>query len=382
MNNNYRIFLIEDDPIVQSILTETLEKTSSVSIFASAESCQQALDDSLPDLFLLDIGLPGMDGYTFCRWIKDQAAFKDIPVIFISAQDTIDARVAGYTAGAEDFIVKPFPPELLEVKVMVAKRILRDKGSLHEQVQSAEQLTSLVLSSMEESGVVLQFLSKIVGAASEHEVADAFLHLLNAYRLKGAIQVRVGGRQHTLSQDGANLPLEISVVNHVREMGRIFEFKTRSVFNFDKVTILVNNMPLGDPDFCGRIRDNLATAAQGADGKLNALEIEEANRRNQQGVLDALDSIHGTLGRIGELRLKDKMQISEIVYELQEDLARSFVNLGLTIVQENQLETLTKRYIGRLADMFDRDDEQQAMLQGLQTRLTVLSKESDAPVRT
>jgi GTP1/Obg family GTP-binding protein len=76
------------------------------------------------------------------------------------------------------------------------------------------------------------------------------------------------------------------------------------------------------------------------------------------------------------------MQISEIVYELQEDLARSFVNLGLTIGQENQLETLTKRYIGRLADMFDRDDEQQAMLQGLQTRLTVLSKESDAPVRT
>ena len=374
MDGKFRIFVVEDDPVVQGILVALLEDTYAVTVFESAEACQQMLTDVKPNLFLLDIGLPGMDGYTFCRWLKDESGLRDTPVIFVSAQDTIEARLAGYTAGAEDFIVKPFDPEELLEKIKVSQRILQEKGSLQEQIQSAEQMTNLVLTSMEESGVVLQFLSKIVASSSEQEIAEGFLHLLNAYHLKGAVQTRIGDRSYTLSQAGANLPLEVSIVNHVRNMDRIFEFKTRSVFNFDKVSILVNNMPLDDPDFCGRIRDNLAIAAQGADGKLNALEVEETNRQNQQGVLDALDSIRSTLGHLGELRQHDKRTNAEIMYEMQEELGRSFVSLGLTVGQENHIEELIKRYIGRLEELFDRGDEQQSMLESLNQRLGTLIK--------
>ncbi|MCX7173240.1 MAG: response regulator [Proteobacteria bacterium] len=374
MENQFRVFVVEDDPVVQNILGATLEEASAVTVFDSAEACQQVLGDSRPNLFLLDIGLPGMDGYTFCRWLKDESDFKATPVMFVSAQDTIEARLAGYTAGAEDFIVKPFDPEELLDKVKVAQRISQEKGSLREQIQAAEQMTDLVLTSMEESGVVLQFLSKVVGASSDQEVAEGLLHLIKSYRLKGAIQTRIGERSYTLSQEGVNLPLEVSVVNHLRNMDRIFEFKTRSVFNFDKVTILVNNMPLENPDFCGRIRDNLAIAAQGADGKLNALEVAEINHRNQQGVLDALDAVRSTLSHLGEMRLNDKKASSEIIYELQEELARSFVTLGLTTGQENHVEDLIKRYLGRFADLFDRGDEQQAMLEDLNRQLAKLSE--------
>jgi DNA-binding response OmpR family regulator len=372
MADKFNVFVVEDDPAVQLLLAAALEETCAVTVFESAEACRQALNAGKPDLFLLDIGLPGMDGYTFCRWLKDESEFSAVPVLFVSAQDTIDARLAGYTAGAEDFIVKPFAREELLEKVKVARRLLQAKEALREQVQAAEQLTDLVLTSMEESGVVLQFLGKIVNAASEQEIAEAFLHLLKSYRLKGAVQTRIGERSYTLSEAGANLPLEVSIVEHVRTMERIFEFKARSVFNFDRVTILVNNMPLDNPDFCGRIRDNLAIAAQGADGRLSALEIEAINRSNQQGVLNALESIRGTLGHVGELRQRDRTLSSQIIYELQEDLARSFVSLGLTVGQENQLERLVKAYIDRLVDLFDRGDEQQTMLEGLNQRLTSL----------
>jgi CheY-like chemotaxis protein len=382
MVDGFHVFVVEDDPVVQAVLLATLEEIAVVTLFASAEACQQALQATRPNLFLLDIGLPGMDGYAFCRWLKDEYDFKTIPVIFVSAHDTIDARLEGYTAGAEDFIVKPFAPEELLDKVKVAQRFFQEKGVLREQVESAEQMTNLVLTSMEESGVVLQFLSKIVGASSGLEVAEGILHLLNLYRLNGAVQTRIGADSQTLSQAGTNLPLEVSIVNHLRNMDRIFEFKSRSVFNFDKITILVNNMPLDDPDFCGRIRDNLSIAAQGADGKLNALEVEETNRRHQQGVLAALDSIRTTLGHLAELRQQDKMTSAELMYELQEDLAKSFVSLGLTTGQENSIEDLVKGYIGRLFELFDRGDEQQTMLESLNRRLATLIGQSGAPGNT
>ena len=379
MNDRFQIFVVEDNPVAQHILVSALTAEAAVTAFASAEDCQQALTSACPNLFLLDVGLPGMDGYTFCRWLKDASEFRDTPVIFVSAQDTIDARLAGYTAGAEDFMVKPLDPEELLEKVRVAQRIAREKSALREQVQAAEQMTDLVLTSMEESGVVLQFLGKIVGASFEQEIAEAFQHLLHAYRLTGAIQTRIGGRVHTLSKAGVNLPLEVSIVNHVRSMERIFEFGTRSVFNFDKITVLVNDMPRNDPDFCGRIRDNLAIAAQGADGRLTALEAEEASRRSQQGVADALGSVRHTLTDLAQLRHKEKRVGAEIMYELQEELARSFVSLGLTAGQENHIEDLVRRYVGRLLVLFDRGDDQQAVLEDLNRRLALLSGAAAAP---
>jgi DNA-binding response OmpR family regulator len=379
MHKQFEIFLIEDDPAVQGILGATLEDVAGIAMFDSAEACQEALSTARPDLFLLDIGLPGMDGYQFCRWIKDNEELAATPVLFVSAYDTIDARLAGYTAGGEDFIVKPFAPEELLDKIRVAQRIVQDKESLRAQVHAAEQLTALVLTSMEESGVVLQFLGKIAGATSEQEVAEGFLHLLDAYRLDGAVQTRVGERSHTLSAQGVDLPLEVSIVNHVRNMERIFEFKTRSVFNFEKVTVLVNNMPLNDPDFCGRIRDNLAIAAQGADGRLAALEVEEINHRNRQGILDALGSLGTTLDNLNQMRKDDKRASSEIMYAMQEDLAKSFVSLGLTAGQENHIEDLIERYIARLVEVFDRGEHQQQMLESLNKGLATLTGNTGKP---
>ena len=57
------------------------------------------LESEKPDFFLLDVNLPGMDGYTLCRRIKDNPALRNIPVTFVSSNDTIEERVTGYDAG-------------------------------------------------------------------------------------------------------------------------------------------------------------------------------------------------------------------------------------------------------------------------------------------
>lgn len=374
MSNAFKVFAIEDDHLILDIMRTILEPHYLVETFESAEACMTRLDTERPGMMLLDIGLPGMDGYTFCRQIKDDANLRSIPVTFVSGYDTIEARLKGYDAGGEDFIVKPFAPEEVLRKVKVAQQFLQGRQAILEQAEASEYLSTLALASMDESGLVLQFMSKLIGWSTEQEVADGLLELLQRYKLEGVVQARTAQHCLTLSRAGANLPLETSVINHVRGMDRIFEFHARSVHNFERVTLMVNNMPLDDPDFCGRLRDHLSVAAQGADSRLQAIETEAASRKNQAGILDALQSVRETISAMRQAHLQDRAASNALMVELDQDLANSFVHLGMTDNQERQMEDLVGNFMKRLVELLDRGEETQEAMQKLSEKLGQLHK--------
>ena len=375
MNKEFTIFVVDDDPIVIDIISSILEEDNAVVCFDSAEACQEKLATDKPDFFLLDISLPGLNGYDLCRFIKDDASLAEIPVTFISSHDTIEARLQGYDSGGEDFIVKPFSPDEVLRKVKVAKAITSNKQSLQEQTEAAEYLSTIALASMDESGLVLQFMSKLIAMDTDQDVADGLIELMQRFRLEGVVQTRLTQRTHTFSAAGPNIPLEESVLDHVKTLGRIFEFHTRGVHNFDRVTLMVNNMPLQDPDFCGRLRDHLSVAAQGADSRLRAIEIEETNRRNKAGILSALNDIGESISIIGQANQMDHERSITLINELQDRLVKSFVNLGLTSDQEEFVERLIHGYLEQLTELIDHGKDNQSSLKSLQRRLQALSSD-------
>ena len=81
MNNDYRIFVV-DDNTARLLLNAMLGTTYTVECFAAAEVCLKRLQEQCPDLFLLDVGLPGIDGYELCRRIKADPETARIPVVF------------------------------------------------------------------------------------------------------------------------------------------------------------------------------------------------------------------------------------------------------------------------------------------------------------
>jgi CheY-like chemotaxis protein len=369
MSYPFKVFAIDDDPLILEIMAEILGADYEVETFESVEDCLPRLEAERPGMFLLDVSLPGMDGYAFCRQIKDDPALRQIPVTFVSSNDTIEARLEGYDAGGEDFIVKPFAPEEVLRKVKIAQQIVHNQQSLQEQADASEYLSSLALASMDEAGIVLQFMSKLIGWNSEQEVAEGLLELMQRYKLEGVVQTRTAQCSLTLSKAGANLPLEVSVIEHVSGMDRIFEFRSRSVHNFERVTLMVNNMPLADPDFCGRIRDNLSVAAQGADSRLQAIETEEANRRNQKGILEALQSVRESISAMHQAHLQDRAASTALMVELDQDMANSFVHLGMTDNQERKMENLVGDFMKRLVELLDRGEETQEAMRGLSEKL-------------
>ena len=157
MSASFKVYVVDDDPVVLDIMHAILEPDCQVETFPSAEDCLMQLESEKPDFFLLDVNLPGMDGYTLCRRIKDTPALRNIPVTFVSSNDTIEERVTGYDAGGEDFIVKPFEPEELLRKLLVAQNMIAGQRSLAVQAEEAELLSSLVMANMDETGILLQF---------------------------------------------------------------------------------------------------------------------------------------------------------------------------------------------------------------------------------
>lgn len=115
----YKIYLVEDDKNLNLVLNSYLEKEGwDVTRFFNGEDAENAIQNP-PDLWILDIMLPGLDGYQLIREIK--LANPDIPVIFISARDADIDRVVGLELGSDDYLAKPFLPRELVIR---AKNLL------------------------------------------------------------------------------------------------------------------------------------------------------------------------------------------------------------------------------------------------------------------
>ncbi len=367
MSAPFTVFVVDDDPLVLEIIATILEPECQISTFDSAEACWAALSSTQPDLLFLDVSLPGMDGFTLCRKIKELPEHRQTPVIFVSAHDTIEERIHGYDAGGKDFIVKPFEPEELLRKLKVAQNIVLTQRSLADQVREAEQLSSLVMASMDETGILLQFMSKLIAMETQREIAGELLELLRRYRLDGVVQTRAGDQALTVSAAGVDLPLEVAIIEHVRKQGRIFEFRSRCVHNFERITLMINNLPLEDPDYCGRLRDHLSVAAQGADSRLKAIQDE-------QGIQSALSSVSSTLRELRDAHQRNAADSTQLINALQDTLLNSFYKLGLTDNQERFLQDMVSDFMARMAELLNRGLHTQETLQRLNNRLEQLHR--------
>lgn len=118
---SYNIYLVEDEENLNSILTSYLQKEGwDVTSFLNGHDAEKAIND-FPDLWILDIMLPGVDGYELIKEIKE--ANSEIPVIFISARDADLDRVIGLEMGSDDYLAKPFLPR--ELVLRIKKLLLR-----------------------------------------------------------------------------------------------------------------------------------------------------------------------------------------------------------------------------------------------------------------
>jgi sigma-B regulation protein RsbU (phosphoserine phosphatase) len=131
-----RVLLVDDARPNLDILVEGLKSDHKLSLALNGEMALQAAARTPPDLVLLDIMMPGMDGYEVCRRLRQMPETAEVPIMFLSSLEEVQNKTLGFEAGANDYLTKPF--EMLEVKARV-KSLLKAKAysdAVKEQIAS------------------------------------------------------------------------------------------------------------------------------------------------------------------------------------------------------------------------------------------------------
>ncbi len=111
-----RLVILEDDPSIGELVNDALtEQGYDVDWYTTASAATTALEDQAPDLILLDVGLPDMDGLTLCRWLRDN--HPELPIVLVTARDSDIDIVVGLDAGATDYVTKPFSISVLLARI-------------------------------------------------------------------------------------------------------------------------------------------------------------------------------------------------------------------------------------------------------------------------
>ncbi len=147
-----RVLLVDDTPANLKLLRQALEPEGyRILIAPSGEAALKIARSAQPDLILLDVQMPGLDGFETCRCLKQDPATQDIPVIFVTARAETEAIVEGFRAGGIDYIVKPFQSEEVLARVrthLKIDRLTRHLETANRQIQEATERKSRFLASM------------------------------------------------------------------------------------------------------------------------------------------------------------------------------------------------------------------------------------------
>jgi phosphoserine phosphatase RsbU/P len=120
-----KVLVVDDTEANIDVLVQTLRGEYRLSVALDGESALRSIDRDPPDIVLLDIVMPGLDGYAVCRRIRATEAWRDIPVMFLSSLEDAQDKARGFEAGGNDYVSKPFEP--LEVRARV-RSLLRSKA--------------------------------------------------------------------------------------------------------------------------------------------------------------------------------------------------------------------------------------------------------------
>jgi CheY-like chemotaxis protein len=335
--NKAHILIADDDEVIRTLMSELLGETFQISLAADGTACLDLANQSRPDIVLLDVKMPGIDGYETCRRLL---AMHDPcpPVLFISTNDRLEDKLAGYEAGGSDYILKPIDIPELRAKIDNLLKVTMARQVLQHELEETRRTALAAMSTLGETGVLLRGIQSCGAADNPEDIAEAVIGVLREFGLNGCVRIHGNNQSLILSTAGVMSPIETEVIDGMATLGRFIEFKKRFAINFENVTLLVSNAPTEDPDLLGRLRDHLMILVEAVNkGVLvvhRGLIIQRALQETSQALMCVQDSER-------DMHVGVTLALEAMASELE----RSFTSAALTNTQEEQMAQIVAKGI-------------------------------------
>ncbi|APR66163.1 MULTISPECIES: response regulator transcription factor [Thalassolituus] len=349
-----KVAVLDDEPGAVFLVKRTLSEFD-VSGFTTSDEFLNSLDTGF-DCILLDVQLDEMSGYEICRQLRAQRQTENIPVIFISGDTTLSGRIAGYEAGGDDFITKPFDINELQAKV---RRILAQQGYRRELISTVEESRQAAFEAMThsaEQGEIVRFMEQISFCNSQASLADALLTLLSGFGLKAVVAFwpnteDVSDKAAYFALNSAVSELEIELLLSAQHERRIMEFGRRMIVNYPNASLLIKNIPDQDLSRYGRIKDHLCVLLSATEARVRMMKTE-AKVKLQQVLLLTVTDVRAALAHIRDSQAEQIRSAADMRQDMVIDLQDQLLLLNLNASQEGGLFELIERYVAQIDDSY------------------------------
>lgn len=361
-DNEFTIFVVDDDPVSRMILTDEISVLGyEVYEFSNGKECLDSMEKH-PDLVLMDVEMPVMNGYEACRQIKSKSETVDTSVIFISSHDTMDEKLEGYAAGGSDYVIKPVQPAELMQKVAVALKNIKRTSEARSAIEAAD----IVKNDAGEQQVLMDFMRRSFMIDDVDSLGDLVVESFGDFGVESTVQIRSSVGEKNYSSKGLISPLEMELLDRMKESGAIPETEERLIANFGSFSILIKNMP---DDVCknNHLRDLMGVLLEAAEAKLKSLEIE-------RGLSQVTVESNAVMKKIKSAHEHQKEIVVSIMDKTTADLEASISQFGLTGVQLEAMMKIVQDGVGHSLDEFEEFLKADKELENVVARINSVSE--------
>ena len=381
MQQDTRILIVDDTAISRLMLRGILEGEYEINEADSGEACLASIKESMPDLLLLDVDMPGISGYEVCVLLRKEAATAHLPIIFVSGLDTVEERLTGFEAGADDYITKPAEPEELHEKVNTCLSHRREMNTAQASASEAMAIAMEAMTVSSELGQIVQFIKDVQSIELAEDVGLAMNNSLLSFGMHAVSRVDTGKVVFVGCQDDSIEAELLTRFSYHDE--RILSVGIRTIIRDPHIVLLIKDMPLDDEKRCGRLRDHLAVLMDIADVQLANLTARTKMLEQRQEIFTQVIAMtEKQIKQTSERLIAHEQHSQSIMLSMLSELEGMLFGLGLEEDQEKQLMTLADETSTKLEASQGQNElvnkELGSILEGLYKFFNTLNKPSES----
>lgn len=281
------ILIVDDEPSARDTLEALLYPEGyNLALAASGQEALEILPEANPDVILLDIMMPGMNGFEVCRFLKTSRRWRHVPVLLITALDTTEDLVRGFEAGANDFLHKPVNGLELQVRVRSMLQIKKQHDELQANLNLREDLSNMIVHDMKTPlSIIILYGTMLRDSLSEERDLKRIDKLIAAGRRLDSfsndllVVAKTQADRLVLNRS----QVDVNQLVHKLEESHVDMANSRGI-QLDLITPSTSRQLLMDENLFQRVLDNLLSNAIKFSPKQSrvALHVEFPNGADQQ----------------------------------------------------------------------------------------------------
>ncbi len=333
------IMVVDDIESNRILLKMMLEDDFTIIECDSGPACLEAVEKACPDIILLDVSMPGMDGYEVCAELRKHSVSTTLPIIFVSAMDDVQERLTGFEVGGNEYITKPIDPDLLLQKI---NNHLSHQNEVKQAKESANEAMKVAMEAMtsgSELGQIIEFVKSTHDVTSLDGIGEKFCETAQGFGLS-ATAVIYGTPSHYINCTPNSMEARV-LTKFQHSKDNIVSIGVRTMIRSDSMGLLINDMPIEDECRYGRFKDHLMVLSNICEGRMLTIKSNLSLTSERLGVLSRIiqmteEQVKTLTEKLSEHDASTRAVMVNMITELEAKL----FTLGLDPDQEEQLMSL------------------------------------------